>query len=267
MTASVAQKKLQERDSASRDRAPVAGYAKDAARVVSGDGWTLYLGDADKLVPALSFGDPLRLRAIADGPYGTGTYPTDVDNGVVVRVLRALGRSRTVSFFGFPELLVGWCARLGWHVPDEWVTWWPANAAVKAGGRARLLPKQIECIAIFGDIPGADRLTYERSEASKKKPQNAHLPANARLGDVWTDASPGMGFNARDRKHPNEKPESLLEKLVLLTSEPDDLVVDPFMGSGTTGAAAIRLGRRFVGIEKDPKFFAAAVARLREATS
>lgn len=269
-----AQKKLDERDSASRDHAPVA------SRVVRAPRFTLICGDAFDFVrcgslntPAyvarhMLLGDTRRVRVCTDPPYGTGAYPTDVDGGVVYHVLRALGDAQSISFFGFPELLVSWCARLGWHRPDEWITWWPSNAAAKAGGRHKLLPKWQECIAIFGDVPGALRLKRPREKDPKKYPyaRAAELDvAFAREGDVWTDAAPGIAFHSKRRRHPNEKPESLLEKLVLLTSNEDDLVVDPFMGSGTTGVAALRLGRRFVGIEKDPKFFATAVARLREA--
>ncbi len=62
--------------------------------------------------------------------------------------------------------------------------------------------------------------------------------------------------------HPTQKPEALLHQQVLLaSSRPGDLVLDPFCGTGTTGAVARRLGRRFVGIERDPAY--AALARER----
>src|SRR3954462_6055317 len=58
--------------------------------------------------------------------------------------------------------------------------------------------------------------------------------------------------------HPTQKPEALLARVILATSRPDDLVLDPFCGTGTTGAVAKRLGRRFVGIERDAGYAAAA---------
>jgi site-specific DNA-methyltransferase (adenine-specific) len=61
--------------------------------------------------------------------------------------------------------------------------------------------------------------------------------------------------------HETQKPLPLLLELVELFTDPGDLVLDPFCGSGTTGVACLRLGRRFVGIEKDAKY--AAVARER----
>jgi site-specific DNA-methyltransferase (adenine-specific) len=62
--------------------------------------------------------------------------------------------------------------------------------------------------------------------------------------------------------HPNEKPVELVQRFVVAHAAPDALVMDPFAGSGTTGVACIRSGRRFVGCEIDPKFFNEAVARM-----
>jgi modification methylase len=62
--------------------------------------------------------------------------------------------------------------------------------------------------------------------------------------------------------HPTQKPEALLARVVLASSRPDDLVLDPFCGTGTTGAVAKRFGRRFIGIERDAGYAAAAQARI-----
>ena len=62
--------------------------------------------------------------------------------------------------------------------------------------------------------------------------------------------------------HPTQKPEALLARVLLSSTRPDDLVLDPFSGTGTTGAVAKRLGRRFVGCEQDPKYARAAEQRI-----
>ena len=62
--------------------------------------------------------------------------------------------------------------------------------------------------------------------------------------------------------HPTQKPEALLARVILASSRPDDLVLDPFCGTGTTGAVAKRLGRRFIGIERERAYAAAAQARM-----
>jgi modification methylase len=62
--------------------------------------------------------------------------------------------------------------------------------------------------------------------------------------------------------HPTQKPEALLARVILASSRPDDLVLDPFCGTGTTGAVAKRLRRRFIGIERDAEYAAAAEKRI-----
>jgi len=69
--------------------------------------------------------------------------------------------------------------------------------------------------------------------------------------------------DAAGRKaHPTQKPEALLHRVLLASTNAGDLVVDPFFGTGTTGATAKRLGRRWLGIERDPAYAAAAQARI-----
>jgi len=62
--------------------------------------------------------------------------------------------------------------------------------------------------------------------------------------------------------HPTQKPEALLARIMMATSKPGDVVLDPFFGTGTTGAVAKRLGRRFIGCERDPGYIAAARERI-----
>jgi modification methylase len=62
--------------------------------------------------------------------------------------------------------------------------------------------------------------------------------------------------------HPTQKPEALLARVILSSSRPDDLVLDPFCGTGTSGAVAKRLGRRFIGLEREQSYAMAAEKRL-----
>ncbi|MBV1699012.1 MAG: site-specific DNA-methyltransferase [Hyphomicrobiales bacterium] len=62
--------------------------------------------------------------------------------------------------------------------------------------------------------------------------------------------------------HPTQKPEALLARVILAASRPDDLVLDPFCGTGTTGAVAHRLRRRFIGFEREAGYAAAAERRI-----
>ena len=64
--------------------------------------------------------------------------------------------------------------------------------------------------------------------------------------------------------HPTQKPEALLARVILSSSKPGDLVLDPFNGTGTTGAVAKKLGRRFIGIERERKYASAAEKRIAD---
>ena len=64
------------------------------------------------------------------------------------------------------------------------------------------------------------------------------------------------------KAHPTQKPEALLYRVILATTAAGDVVLDPFFGTGTTGAAAKRLGRHFIGLEQDPDYVRAARERL-----
>ena len=67
---------------------------------------------------------------------------------------------------------------------------------------------------------------------------------------------------AGDKAHPTQKPEALLHRVLVASTRPGDIVLDPFFGTGTTGAVAKRLGRRYIGIEREPAYITAAEARL-----
>ncbi len=68
------------------------------------------------------------------------------------------------------------------------------------------------------------------------------------------------------KAHPTQKPEALLNRILIASSKPGDLVLDPFFGTGTTGAVAKRLGRRFIGIERDADYARAAEERIARVT-
>ncbi len=65
-----------------------------------------------------------------------------------------------------------------------------------------------------------------------------------------------------DKVHPTQKPEALLHRVIMSSSKPGDVILDPFFGSGTTGAVAKRLGRNFVGIDREDKYIKAAIERI-----
>ncbi|MGI8655976.1 MAG: DNA-methyltransferase [Pyrinomonadaceae bacterium] len=80
--------------------------------------------------------------------------------------------------------------------------------------------------------------------------------------NLWTDISVPFWSMPENTEHPTQKPEKLLAKIILASSNESDVVLDPFLGSGTTSAVAKKLDRHYVGIELDEKFCCLAEKRV-----
>lgn len=80
--------------------------------------------------------------------------------------------------------------------------------------------------------------------------------------NVWDDLTVPFWSMPENTDHPTQKPEKLVARLLLASSRPGDVVLDPFLGSGTTAVAARKLGRRFMGIERSSAYSALALRRL-----
>ncbi len=82
---------------------------------------------------------------------------------------------------------------------------------------------------------------------------------------VWSGAN--RGDERGQHWHPTQKPIEVMRQIIEATTKPGDTILDPYMGSGTTGIAALRTGRKFVGIEIERRWFNAAVVRVRRGTT
>ena len=83
--------------------------------------------------------------------------------------------------------------------------------------------------------------------------------------NVWTDITIPFWSMKENTEHPTQKPEKLLAKIILASSNKNDVVFDPFLGSGTTSVVAAKLDRRHIGIEIDKKYCLISQKRLQEA--
>lgn len=83
--------------------------------------------------------------------------------------------------------------------------------------------------------------------------------------NIWTDITIPFWSMPENTDHPTQKPEKLVAKVILASSKPNDIVFDPFLGSGTTSVVAKKLGRNFVGIEIDEMYACLAEKRLEMA--
>jgi len=97
-----------------------------------------------------------------------------------------------------------------------------------------------------------------------------YLPSMSRVELAWTNADIPAKYiminsNNSNRVHPTQKPVSLMKWCIELFTNPTDTILDPFMGSGTTGVACVQTGRNFIGIEIEEKYFNIAEKRIAEA--
>ena len=109
-----------------------------------------------------------------------------------------------------------------------------------------------------------------RTGEGKPKDWQEESEGNFRIthpSNVWTDISVPFWSMPENTDHPTQKPEKLIAKLILASSNPGDTVFDPFLGSGTSAVVARKLGRKFVGVEISRTYCCWALKRLRMADS
>jgi site-specific DNA-methyltransferase (adenine-specific) len=141
---------------------------------------------------------------------------------------------------------------------NGWITWHYTQGM----GRVKGFSPRHEDILYF--VKGQD---YTFNLDAVRIPQKYYRKRNnmtgANPGDVWTFSH--VHYCSRERlPHPTQKPEALLHRLIAASSNEGDLVLDPFVGSGTTCKVANDLGRRWIGIEIEPQFVEMARRRISD---
>lgn len=227
------------------------------------DGVDLYLGDCREVLPTLGQVD----HFITDPPYEAIMHAA---KGSAARRIRTDGRDeiKTLDFAPIDAIraeVTGLIAARcdGWALifcAPEGVGRWAdeINASKAKYKRACVWIKPDSTPQLNGQGPamGAENFVaawcgsgYARWNSGGKRGVYTHLtnPPN------------------RDGEHPTEKPIALMSELLLDFTTHGQLVADPFMGSGTTGVAAVKLGRRFVGVELEPRYFDIACRRIQAA--
>jgi site-specific DNA-methyltransferase (adenine-specific) len=248
----------------------------------------LYCGDARAFLAGLPAG-AARL-VIADPPYAINKDEWDefdslevyLDwcDGWLAEVARVLAPDGTAYVCGFSEILAEVKARSARRFAGcRWLVWFYRNKANlgRDWGRShesilhlrRSKAARIDVDAVRVPYNGHTTRYPERSQAVTSQ-YGGKRPA----GDGWQPHP--LGAKPRDvlevpvlcngmeekTAHPTQKPEELIRRLVLASSAPGDLVVDPFAGSGTTAAVCQALGRRWVSCDKDARYVELARQRL-----
>lgn len=226
------------------------------------DGVTLYLGDCREILPTLADVK----HVITDPPYEDELHKVFGS----VRSIRTDGKKRsrheTLGFVGinaeravFAQLMVDACN--GWLFAfslaegirawrddiqsaggkwDQTVFWIKPDSTPRFNGQGPA--RGAECAAVAWCGTG-----YRSWNAGGKRGVYTHCVNVGRQGE-----------------HPTEKPLPLMMEIIADFTQPNDLICDPFMGSGTTGIAAVKSGRRFIGIDDDPKCFDLACRRISD---
>lgn len=208
---------------------------------------TLYLGDCLDILPMISGVD----ACITDPPYGVSFQSNrreikhdKLHNDSELSWLPALDKALynalspdaiMISFYGFPHI-------------DQFMTEWKL-AGFEPKSHFVWVKNNIGCGWFTRPQHEA---AYLLTKGSPEKPLVA--PSNVLRADI-----------TGNEYHPTQKPVTLMERLIKPYTDAESLVLDPFMGSGTTGVACAKIGRKFIGIEMEPKYFWVACKRIEDA--
>ena len=149
----------------------------------------------------------------------------------------------------------------GWHVVND-ICWFKPNAAPNLS--CRMFTASHE--TLLWVRKGKKSKHYFDYNLVRDKDWNGDFikKPNRQMRSVWAISTP-KAKEKKYGKHPTQKPEDLLERIVLACSQENDIVLDPFCGSATTGVVALRHGRKFVGIDMESEYLDdMAIPRLED---
>lgn len=202
---------------------------------------------------------------ITDPPYGIGydDWDTGLDWSVLFNLFDRITTddANIIMFQGWTNV----CNTIA-CLPEEmnlrnWIVW----DRIKGRGAKHNLVSTREDILW---ISKSDRPVFNKERSGIRKATGGMGLKNGSeyraLSNVWTDIGPIVPWSKERNRHPTQKPLKLMERCVRLWSDPGQTVLDPFMGSGTTGVACRNLERNFIGMEKDAGYFRIAQGRMED---
>lgn len=222
--------------------------SKTFRKEVLADGVELYLADCRDVLPTLGKVDAV----VTDPPYGAVTHAG-------ARSAKSLGVT-TIDFSAISsDDLVDLCRHLT-ALAERWIIMtceWRHAAELEISGvplvRLGVWIKPNGAPQFTGDRPGTgwEAIAILHRDGKKRWNGGGHHA-------VWT-------CPIEQGEHPTQKPIRLISDWVRAFTDPNETILDPFMGSGTTGVAAVKLGRRFIGIEIEEHYFTIACRRIEDA--
>ena len=149
----------------------------------------------------------------------------------------------------------------GWRILND-IAWYKPNAAPNLG--CRMFTASHETI-IWASVSKKSRHTFNYDAMRNGSfPKDMIKNPGKRMRSVWAITTP-LAEEKKFGKHPTQKAEAVLERIVLSSTNKGDIVLDPFSGSATTGVVALRHGRRYIGIDMSEDFInSLAVPRLEQ---
>ena len=149
---------------------------------------------------------------------------------------------------------------VGFHVLND-VTWFKPNASPNLSCRFFTASHET-LIWARKDKGGRHVFNYDLMKNGSWPEDHLKKPG-LQMRSVWSVGTP-KPHEKKFGKHPTQKPEDLLRRIILASTNEGDLVLDPFTGSSTTGIAALKHGRRFVGIDTDKSYLDLSIKRFND---
>lgn len=199
----------------------------------------------------------------------------------IEQAARVLKPDGTLYICGFSEILADiklpalryfeGCRWLVWHYKNKanlGSDWGRSHESILHFRKSRKFTFNVDDVRIpygnhtlkYPEHPQAESSQYGRGSDDKNRVWRPH-PKGAKPRDVIEIPTTCNGMHEKTQ-HPTQKPEELLRKLVLASSNADDLIVDPFLGSGTTAVVAEQLGRKWKGCDISPEYSQWAAQRI-----
>ena len=251
------------------EQRPASYFVSDARDFV------LYHGDALELLPKIT--DPSIDLIFADPPYFLSNGGVTCQSGKMVSVNKG-GWDRLESIEAMHEFNRAWLSACRAALQPNGTIWvsgtrhviFSVGFAMQQVGYKLLNeitwekpnpPPNLSCRYF---THSTETILWAARDAKSKHKFNYQLMrsqnGDRQMKSVWRMTAP-TGIEKQFGAHPTQKPLALLERIIEASSDAGDLIVDPFVGSGTTGVAATRLGRRFIGIDTEATFLDLAIKR------
>lgn len=229
------------------------------------DRFTIHNGDCFLIMEEL-IRQKIQVDAvICDPPYNIDIANWD-NNFDIERALKLCyqllkDNGNIIIFQGWSEVCKTKSIMDNLFTPMNWIIW----DRIKGRGATKNFVSTREDILWYckGENPTYHKM-YSNIEKKTAGMGSKNGETTRALTNVWYDISPIVPWSSEKTEHPSQKPVELMERCVNIWTNPNDTVLDFTMGTGTTGRACLNLGRKFIGIEQDIKWFNIAQSRLSE---